>query len=195
MNDLDGEGAFDPDGLGSGELAPAEGGQWSGLLFDNPRIGLAPQLTWTFTFPFREVVRDYGDSPVELTLEWVPLPASAWHAMTGASARSATFGERGEASVYFFTHHRYAGIDLGILDQRGLMVHARAAVSGDLDGLGPGSLTADAWLRFAGISVSLSDSHSAGTAWSRLREFTDTTGLSPTPAPRHNSFLFVAATP
>jgi hypothetical protein len=51
------------------ELLP-QGGSWNGLLFDNPNIGLAPGLTWSFELRFAEVSRDYGDSPVSFTVGW-----------------------------------------------------------------------------------------------------------------------------
>jgi hypothetical protein len=65
------------DALRRDELVP-QGGTWNGVLFDNPSIGLPPALTWTFDLSFAEVSRDYGDSPVSLTVEWVPLPGASW---------------------------------------------------------------------------------------------------------------------
>jgi len=180
------------DGLLSTDLIPASGGAWSGLLFDNPRIGLTPQLTWNFEFRYRDAVRDYGNSPVSMTLDWIPLETSTWSAMTGLTARGTEFGDRGEASVYFFAHHRYANIELDLMSQRNVAVNARATVAGDTDGLGIESITAEAWLRFAGIRVALSDVRSADVALSRLQDFTDTVGLSPTPIREHSSFRFVA---
>jgi hypothetical protein len=44
----------------------AAGGEWSGLLFDNPRIKRPPQLIWTFGFAYEERARDYGGSPVSV---------------------------------------------------------------------------------------------------------------------------------
>jgi hypothetical protein len=46
------------------------------------------------------------------------------------------FGEPGEASFHFFTHHRYDRIELDLLAQRDHMVHVRATVSGHVDGSG-----------------------------------------------------------
>jgi hypothetical protein len=182
------------DGLLSTDLIPAGEGMWSGLLFDNPRIGLAPQLTWTFEFPFRDAVRDYGDTPVSLTLDWIPLGTSTWRAMTGLSTRSAVFGDRGEASVYFFAHHRYASIGLELSAQHDVLVNAKATVTGDIDGLGIESISAKAWLRFTGITVALSDARSGDVALARLGDFTDIAGLSMTPIQRQNRFCFAAAT-
>jgi len=54
-------------------------------------------------------------------------------------------------------------------------------VSGDIDRLGPATLTADAWLTFTGISVQLSGAGTTETARARLAEFTDTDGLQPRP--------------
>ena len=71
------------DALRSAELV-ARGGTWRGLLFDNPNIGLAPALTWTFEFQFGEVSRDYGESPVSLTVGWIPLRGAGLSAMKGA---------------------------------------------------------------------------------------------------------------
>ena len=36
------------------------GGEWSGLLFDNPHVGYQLRLTWTFMFNYRSVRREYG---------------------------------------------------------------------------------------------------------------------------------------
>jgi hypothetical protein len=113
--------------------------------------------------------------------------------MTGLTARSTEFGDGGEASVYFFAHHRYASIELDLLAQRDVAVSASATVTGDIDGLGIDSITAEVCLRFAGITVALGDARSADVALSRLRDFTDTAGLSPKPVREHNSFRFVAA--
>jgi hypothetical protein len=167
-------------------------GAWGGLLFDNPRIGLAPRLTWAFTFPYRDVERDYGHTPVTLDLEWIPLTAPSWQALAGLDARSTTFGEAGKANLYFFEHHRYDRIDLDVLEQHDEMVHAWVSVTGDIDRLGIESITADAWLRFDGITVALSDARTGEEAWPRLREFTDTAGLSPTPIEQHRNFRFTA---
>jgi hypothetical protein len=181
----------DEDALDITELVPAKGGgEWHGLLFDNPTIGLAPQLTWGFSFPFNDVIRAYGSSPASLDIDWMPLPTQSWRSMAGQHARSARFGEPGEASVYHFQHHRYDAIDLHVVRQRDLRIHAYAKVSGDLDDLGIETIATDAWLRFTGIFVSLSDTSSADAALARLRDFTDTTGLSFSPVPSNASFRF-----
>jgi len=69
------------------ELVPAEGGEWGGLLFDNPRLSVPPRLTWSFAFAFADVDRDYGDSPVSVDIDWVPLPTRSWRTMAGQSAQ------------------------------------------------------------------------------------------------------------
>lgn len=181
----------DDDALNLRELVPTEGETWGGLLFDNPKLGLAPELTWSFRFPFQEVIRDYGSSPIYLDIEWLPLPGAGWRSMAGQVVRGMT--EPAEASVYFFQHHRYDLIDLEIVEQRDLSIHARATLSGDLDGLGLDPVTADAWLRFTGIGVSVSEATSAESALARLRGFTDTEGLSHSPAPNSTSFDFTPA--
>lgn len=136
-------------GLDVEELVATDGGTWSGLLFDNPRIGIAPQLTWRFILPYEDVARAYGQTSVALTVEWIALQVSSWRGMRGHTARCATFGDCGEASVYFFSHHRYDCIDLEITDQReGGAGHVQAAVSGDIDRLGREEIHAEAWLRF-----------------------------------------------
>lgn len=138
------------------DLVPVEGGAWSGLLFDNPRSGLAPRLTSTFTFQYRDVVRDYGETPVTLTLDWIPLSVPGWRGMAGQRWHGTAFGEDGEASVYFFMHHRFEHIELRIAEQaQDGAVYVAATVSGDIDGLGIDSLHASAWLPFDGITVAL----------------------------------------
>ncbi|MEH0825659.1 MULTISPECIES: hypothetical protein [unclassified Micromonospora] len=187
--------AGDENTLDSSEFVPAEGGEWRGLLFENPALGLAPQLTWSFHFPFQPVSRDHGSSPLTLDLEWLPIPADGWRSMAGRSAGSSQFAEPGEASVYYFAHHRYDAIDLQILEQRDLAIHVRANVSGDLDGLGVEPVVADAWLRFAGITVSLSDTVTADAALARLSEFCDITGLAQAADPGGIHFRFAPAGP
>ncbi|WP_200212405.1 hypothetical protein [Micromonospora coerulea] len=182
--------ADDEDALDVRELLPIEGGTWGGLLFDNPRIGLPPALTWSFRFPFKEVARDYGSSRIFLDIDWLPLLSASWRSMTGQAVRGA--GEPAESSVYFFQHHQYDLIDLEIVEQRDLWLHARATLTGDLDGLGMDPVTADGWLRFGGIRVYLSDTTSAESALARLQAVTATEGLSYSPSPNSPSFLFKA---
>jgi hypothetical protein len=152
---------------------------------------LAPHLTWRFRFPFEDVRRDYGSSPVSLDIEWLSLSAAGWRNMTGQAVRDAA--HPAESSVYFFQHHRYDLIDLEIIGLRDLCIHARATVSGDLDGLVMDSVLANAWLRFDGIRVHLSDVTSARSALARLQDFTATDGLSYTPTPNSPSFRFAPA--
>ncbi|MEE6258597.1 hypothetical protein [Plantactinospora sonchi] len=178
----------DEDALKPAELVPIEGGTWSGLLFDNPRIGLAPALTWSFRFPFQEVSRDYGDSPIFVDVDWLPLPGADWPAMAGHVVRDV--GEFAESSVYFFQHRRYDTFDLEIVAQDGPRLHVRTTLSGDLDELGIDPVTADAWLDFTGIVVSLSDTTPDASALARLRAFTATDGLSYSPGHIESSYRF-----
>ncbi|MEU8310750.1 hypothetical protein AB0C84_45170 [Actinomadura sp. NPDC048955] len=182
--------AHDEDPLGVRELLPVEGGTWGGLLFDNPRIRLPLALTWSFRFPFKEVVRDYGSNRIFLDIDWLPLPSASWRSMTGQTVRGAS--EPAESSVYFFQHHQYDLIDLEILEQQELWLHARATLTGDLDGLGMDPVTADGWLRFEGIRVHLTSATSAESALARLQTATATEGLSYSPSPNSPSFLFAA---
>ncbi|WP_406036436.1 hypothetical protein OG799_18335 [Micromonospora sp. NBC_00898] len=182
--------ADDKDGLDVQELVPVEGGTWGGLLYDNPP-GLAPALIWSFRFPFKEVTRDYGSSRIFFDIDWLPLPGVSWRSMTGQAVRGA--GEPAESSVYFFQHHQYDLIDLEIVEQRDLWIHARASLTGDLDGLGMDSVTACAWLHLDGIQVYLSDITSAEFAFARLPDFTTTEGLLYSPLPNSPSFRFAPA--
>jgi hypothetical protein len=185
----------DSDELGVSDLVLTPGGQWSGLLFDNPALGLRPWLSWSFTFPFADVSRDYGSSPVSLAIEWVLIDTASWRDMAGHTARSPRFADTTEASVYFFEHHRYESVDLHILDQRDLGIQVAAQVSGDLDGLGIDSVAVDGWLTFTGIHVSLSTARSAEEAKTRLQDFTDATGLFPSPGVAAGIFLFAPNRP
>ncbi|MGH3758136.1 hypothetical protein [Actinophytocola sp.] len=180
----------DGDGLRASELVPATGGQWDGLLFDNPTLGMMPWLSWSFTFLFADVSRDDGSSPVSLCIEWVPLTTATWRDMAGQALRNSRFAEPAEASVYFFEHHRYDTVDLQVVEQHGLEIRVAATVSGDLDGLGVDQLTVDQWMTFAGIHVSLSTARSAEAASARLKDFTDVIGLSCSPRRTAGNFMF-----
>jgi hypothetical protein len=180
----------DSDELRGSELVPAPGGRWNGLLFDNPALGLGPRLSWSFTFPFADVSRDYGSSPVSLDIDWIPIETTSWRDMAGQTVRSPQFANPAETSVYFFEHHRYNTVDLQILDQRDLAIHVAAKVSGDLDGLGIDSVAIDGWLTFTGIHVSLSTARSAAEATKQLQDFSDAAGLSCSPGPTAGVFLF-----
>jgi hypothetical protein len=171
------EAEADEDGLDVSELVSTDGGTFRGLLFDNPAIGVAPQLTWTFAFEFEEVDRDYGSSPVCLDIDWVPLALPSWRDMAGQAVEFDGFAKPAESSVYFFAHHRYDAIALRVVEQRQQRIHVLAEVSGDLDRLGIPSMAVDAWLGFAGITVSLRDVSSEADALARLQDFTDPSGL------------------
>jgi len=154
------------------------GGTWAGLLFDNPGNAVAPRLTWTFTFNYREVSRDYGDAEPNLVIDWVPLPGSSWRNMTGQHASGSTFGDPIESSVYFFEHHRFDRAELRVDEQRGNLLHVAATLDGDIDDLGLAAITAEGWLAFAGVTVALSGLEPpVDRAQARLAEFTDATGL------------------
>jgi hypothetical protein len=182
----------DEDKLRIDDLVAAAGGEWCGLLFDNPFLHLPPRLTWSFTFPFEDVSREDGDSPLSLSVEWLPIPADSWRRIVGHHLTSATFGEPAEASVYYYMHHRFETVDLQLIDQRGRSLRAVAAVSGDIDGLGIDPVCADAWLTFTGILVSLHDATSPDLAQARLDQFTDTTGLAFDPDSGDAALRFIA---
>lgn len=168
--------AADQDSPAPEELTPT-GGSWSGLLFDNPTIDLKPQLTWTFEVAFQDIVRDYGITPVALTIDWVPLSISSWREMTGAKASSTTFADPIEGSVYFFEHHRYDLAGLAVVEQRTEAIRLTAEVEGDIDGLGVPGISVDEWLRFEGITVQLSGVDSIQAASNELASFTDVGAL------------------
>lgn len=164
------------DGPALEELAP-NGGSWGGHLFDNPTIGLPPQLTWTFDVTFAEIKREYGVTSVGLTIDWVPLELSSWREMAGAESSSGSFADPIESSIYFLEHHRYDRVELKIREQRGEAVRLIAEVEGDIDKLGIPSVAVDQWLSFDRISVQLSDVSSVQEAAERLATFTDTADL------------------
>ncbi|NMO52730.1 hypothetical protein HH310_16215 [Actinoplanes sp. TBRC 11911] len=169
-------------------LVPAEGGEWNGLLFDNPSVGVPPALTWTFRIPFAEV---HGEA-VALDVEWLPVPTGGWQVMSGLAASSGEFAEPAEASVRFQGHHRYDTVELRVLEQDGPRIRVAVTVAGDLDQLGPEQVSAEAWLRFTGIFVQLSGVGDAASALARLGEFTDPGGLAEQPDPRGIAYLFGA---
>jgi hypothetical protein len=168
----------DPDdALRADDLVPA-GGSWNGLLFDNPRLGLAPALTWTFSFRFQDVVRGDSSSEVSVDVDWVPLPAIGWQTITPAQLDSPHFAGPMEASVYFFEHYRFESVELDLPEQRGAQLHARATLRGDIDGLGLDEVSVDDWLGFDGIIVALDLVTSEQAARSQLGNFTDVSGLT-----------------
>lgn len=181
------------DDLDLSELMPA-GGSWGGLLFSNPVAGVAPSLTWTFTFDFAEIEREYGKVTPGLMVDWAPLPNNAsWHDLGAASVTCATFGEPIEASVYFFEHYRYDHVELSLLSQDAGRIQVRAVVSGDIDGLGIPELAAEASLDFEGIIVQLAEEPlSVNAAAIELARFTSVEGLT-AQARWHNNYIFVPA--
>jgi hypothetical protein len=184
--------AEDDDKLRIDDFVPAAGGEWYGLLFANPSLPLDPHLTWCFTFPFEDVSREDGYSPLSLDLEWLPIPADSWRRIAGRHVTSASFAEAGEASVYYYLHHRFETIKLELVEQRGRSLRAVATVSGDLDGLGIDPVRVDAWLTFTGILVSLHDATSPDAALARLGQFTDTSGLTFDPDSGEAALRFIA---
>lgn len=178
------------DQLRLSDLTPALGGRWSGLLFDNPSIGLKPWLSWSFWFPFEEVDRGYDSSSVSLSIEWVPLSPATWRDMAGQGLSTLQSAGLTEASMYFFQHHAYDAVSLQVLEQRETEIHVTATVSDDLDGLGIDPIIESRWLSFDGIRASLRSVGSAAEASSRLSEFIDVTGLSCSPGVVAGSFLF-----
>jgi hypothetical protein len=171
---------LDADHLRDDDLVPL-GGSWGGLLFDNTNVGLPLGLTWTFHFEFEQVEREYGDTPVSATVDWVPLPNARWQRMSQRRIASSAFAEPIESSVYFFMHHRYDSVELDLMEQRGALLHVAGVLKGDLDDLGIDELRLDAWLEFDGIATALSEPISAEEASSLLNGFTDLSGLHPTP--------------
>ena len=172
------------------ELMPI-GGEWSGLLFENPQVGYDLRLTWTLTFEFGPVRREYGTTRPSLTIDWVPFDGAGWNSLVGHHVSSDRFGEPIEATVYFFEHYRYRQADVRVLEQRAEEVRAGARVRGDIDGLGLEVLEADQYLRFRGIYVQpsvLPDSTRA--AASLLSEFTDISGL--VGSRREHNYLFTS---
>jgi hypothetical protein len=184
--------ADDDDKLRIDDFVPAAGGEWYGLLFDNPSLHLPPQLTWSFNFPFEDVSREDEGSPLSLSVEWLPLPAESWRRIAGHHVTSAKFAEPAEASVYYYLHHRFGTVALDLVEQRGRSLRAVVTVSGDIDRLGIDPVRADAWLTFTGIFVSLHDVTSPDVGLIRLGQFTDTTGLAFDPDSTAAALRFIA---
>jgi hypothetical protein len=183
----------DPDGDGwwrVGELTPAPGGEWWGVLFENPDMSIPSTLTWGFSFPFESLDEDGVAVPLGLTVEYVPLAAAGWRSLGGHRLTSTGFMGLAEANVHHYLHHRFESIDIDLAEQRGQLLRAVVIVSGDVDDLGIDPLHADAWLAFAGITVSLPDLTSSDHALARLAEFTDTSGLALPQGSAGRSFCF-----
>ncbi|MBO0825266.1 MAG: hypothetical protein J2P27_15660 [Actinobacteria bacterium] len=182
----------------AGDLLPQElrptGGNWGGIVFANPAAAVDPALTWSFTFDFEEITRDYGDVTPGLTVEWAALPDyTSWREFSGAELACGAFGKPVEASVYYFEHYRYDAVQLAVLEQDGGQIRAHVTVSGDLDDLGITELTAEARLNFAGIIVQLPERPtSVQEAAAELARFTSVDGLRG--MDRGHNYVFVAAT-
>ncbi|MFD0524043.1 hypothetical protein [Paractinoplanes durhamensis] len=131
-----------------------------------------------------------GGRPAELTVEWLPLAANSWQDLAGRSSACDAFAEPAEASVHHTGHHRYDRVELRVTEQDGPRIRVAVTVAGDIDGLGPAEITADAWLTFTGITVQLSGADTAAAGLTRLAEFTDVTGLIEVPDPRGIAFRF-----
>lgn len=165
------------------------GGTWSGLLYENPRTGYDLQLTWTFTFDYEPVRRDYGTTEPSLSIDWVPFGESDWRRLAGNHMNARRFAEPIESSVYFFEHYRYDVTDVRVVEQQAADIRVTAGVRGDIDGLGLESLEADQRLRFRGIYVQPTRlPRSLEAAMALLSRFTDTTGL--VGVRRRHSYLF-----
>ncbi|MBM2616128.1 hypothetical protein JIG36_11225 [Actinoplanes sp. LDG1-06] len=173
-------------GLEARALIAVEGGGWSGLLFDNPVIGVAPALTWTCVVPLAPVD---GESAT-LDLDWLPLEVPDWRAVAGLEVSSGSFAEPAEASVRLRGHHRFDRVVVRVAEQDGERIRVVATVSGDLDGLGPDEFAVEAWLGFRGVTVQLSGVDSASAALARLAGFTEVAGLSDVGDPRGIAFRF-----
>ncbi len=184
--------ADDEDQLRIEDFVPAAGGQWYGLLFDNPSLPRPPRLTWSFSFPFEDVSHGDDSCPLSLTVEWLPVPAQSWRSVVGHHVTSANFAEPAEVSVYHYVHHRFQTVTLDLVEQRGRSLRAAVTVSGDIDHLGIDPVRADAWLTFTGILVSLHDVTSPAVGLARLARFTDTTGLVFDPNSTGAAMRFIA---
>ncbi|MFC3742081.1 hypothetical protein [Paractinoplanes deccanensis] len=176
----------DKGGLDARALIAADGGEWDGLLFDNPAVGLPPALTWTLRLPFEPV----GGDPVRLEVEWLPIETGGWRDLAGKTVSSGSFAEPAEAVVHHSGHHRYDRVDVRVLEQDGARIRVAVHAAGDLDALGPAEISGEAWLRFTGIAVQLKGVDDAAAALARLGEHTDTTGLIEIPDPRGIAFRF-----
>ncbi len=183
--------ADDEDELRADDFISA-GGEWYGLLFENPSINLPPRLTWCFDFAFDDVSRGDEVSPLGLTVDWLPVPAESWRHVAGHHLTSAGFGAPAEASVYYYLHHRFDKVDLHLIERRGQSLHASVTASGDLDSLGVNPVHADAWLTFTGILVSLHEATSPEAAFARLGKFTDTSDLAYSPGSGDATLRFIA---
>ncbi|WP_250037667.1 hypothetical protein [Paractinoplanes maris] len=176
----------DKGGLEARALIAVEGGEWSGLLFDNPVVGLAPALTWTCSVPLAPV----DGEPVALDLDWLPWVVADRRSMAGLEVSCGSFAEPAEASVYFRAHHRYDRVAVRVAEQRADRIRVVAAVSGDIDGLGPEEIAVDSWLSFGGITVQLGGVSTGAAALARLADFTETAGLVEVGDPRGIAFRF-----
>ena len=141
--------------------------QWSLLLFENERIGLAAGLTFGLTIACRAL----ADDPVSVTVDWIPFDGFTRHELAGTVFTAEEFGEGAEASICFDgMHHRFDYVNLRVIGQRGSTIDYRLSISGDVDELGIDELALTGSADFAGLTYHLSDP-------GRAAEFLDIDGL------------------
>jgi hypothetical protein len=166
------------------DLRPT-GGSWGGLLFDNPRIGLPPRMTWHFGVDCEDV----DGAELAVDVDWVPLGVASWRAVDGRTFRSTRFAEPAEGSVRFGDTYRFDEVHLRVLAQRDVDIDVWLGLRGDIDGLGIDLLEVSATLTFRGLSIQLDRSpRSVRDAARRLRVHTKLDGLVGTQEGRGVSF-------
>lgn len=171
------------------------------MLFDPTTFGVTAVLDWEWTHPGEPVedlawcewiIRMHHPSQVNALDGFFDAYGHRPSRIAGRHVTSASFGEAGEASVYYYLHHRFETINLELVEQRGRSLRAVATVSGDVDGLGIDPVRVDAWLTFTGILVSLHDATSPDVALARLGQFTDASGLTFDPDSGEAALRFIA---
>lgn len=130
-------------------------------------------MTWCFRFECEEV----EDSPLSLTVEWLPVPGRSWREVAGQHLTCAEFAAPAEASVYHFVHHRFERIDLRLGELRGRSLQAAVTLIGDVDRFGQEAVRAEGRLDFDGILVALPGATSPDEALTELNRHTDTRDL------------------
>jgi hypothetical protein len=170
----------DDDRLAPAELRPRGDGSWGAVLFSSGTTP-DPELWWCFRFEHHDVTRSYGTSPVNVVIDWVPLPRRSWRDLAGVTATGDEFGEPIETTVYFFEHHMYDRVELRAVEQDAddpRRLRVAATVAEDVDGLGIEDFTVDAWLTFSGIALALDrPAGSVEEATGLLAAHTPTDGL------------------
>jgi hypothetical protein len=86
------------------EKLRATSGGLSGLIFENPSVGLARGLFLSISFRFAPIRYDDRDWECSLTSDWIPFRGGSWKEFETIDYSSPEFPEHNETSFYMCEH-------------------------------------------------------------------------------------------